>query len=155
MRAIQKRFLLQLRNVRNWTGESANIKPIRRQQYHGPKCVIVFAKERSEGSTDAGSGPRWQHAIQWYDERDLELGNDFLGKLNECITSIEKKPEQFPMVYQQMRRALVKRFPYQVLYEIETEEIVIYAIYHCARDPQEWKRRIDEHTFFDSSSPSF
>ncbi len=42
-----------------------------------------------------------------------------------------------------MRRALVRRFPYQILYEIEIEEIIIYAIYHSARDPEAWKRRKD------------
>ncbi len=40
-----------------------------------------------------------------------------------------------------MRRALVRRFPYEVLYEIEEDEIVVYAVYHCARDPKGWKRR--------------
>jgi hypothetical protein len=33
--------------------------------------------------------------------------------------------------------------PYQILYEIEIEEIIIYAIYHSARDPEAWKRRKD------------
>jgi len=42
-----------------------------------------------------------------------------------------------------MRRALVRRFPYEILYEIENDEIIIYAIYHCARDPEVWKRRPD------------
>ena len=31
-----------------------------------------------------------QQAIQWYDERDRTLGDDFLEKVNECITSVEK-----------------------------------------------------------------
>jgi len=49
----------------------------------------------------------------------------------------------YPIVHRQMRRALVRRFPYQILYEIEIEEIIIYAIYHSARDPEAWKRRKD------------
>jgi toxin ParE1/3/4 len=84
-----------------------------------------------------------QQAIRWYDERDSELGDDFLRRVNDCITSIEKSPQQFPVVHRHMRRALVGRFPYEVLYEIDNEEIIIYAIYHCARDPEIWKRRGD------------
>ena len=59
-----------------------------------------------------------QRAIQWYDERDPEIGDDFLRKVNDCITSIEANPRKYPIVYRQMRRALVKRFPYEILFEI-------------------------------------
>ncbi len=84
-----------------------------------------------------------QQAIDWYDERDNELGDDFLRKINDCITSIEENPQQFPVVHRQMRRALVRRFPYEILFEIVNQEIIIYAIYHCAGDPEIWKRRRD------------
>lgn len=80
-------------------------------------------------------------AIRWYDERDQELGDDFLRCVYQCIGSLERNPRLYPIVHRQMRRALVRRFPYQILYEIEIEEIMIYAIYHSARDPEAWKRR--------------
>lgn len=54
-----------------------------------------------------------------------------------------KEPSLIPIVHRQMRRALVRRFPFQILYEIESEEITIYAIYHSARDPETWKQRSD------------
>jgi toxin ParE1/3/4 len=97
----------------------------------------VKARLTPEADLDA------QSAIQWYDERDRNLGDDFLKKVNECINSLSKDPEQYPVIYQRMRRALLKRFPYEVIYEIENDEIIIYAIFHCARDPQEWQRRRD------------
>ena len=80
-------------------------------------------------------------AIRWYDERDQELGDDFLRNVYQRIASIEKNPLLYPIIHRQMRRALVRRFPFQILYEIESEEIIIYAIYHSARDPEAWKRR--------------
>jgi plasmid stabilization system protein ParE len=82
-------------------------------------------------------------AIRWYDERDQELGDDYLRRVYQCIASVERKPLLYPTVHRQMRRALVRRFPFQVLYEIESEEIIIYAIYHSARDPETWKQRSD------------
>ena len=42
-----------------------------------------------------------------------------------------------------MRRALLRRFPYAVFYEIGAVEIVVYAVFHCARNPRAWKRRRD------------
>lgn len=83
-------------------------------------------------------------AIRWYDQRDPEIGDDFLRRVYQCITSLEKNPRLYPLVHRHMRRALVSRFPFQILYEIETEEIVIYAIYHSARDPEAWKRRVTD-----------
>ena len=50
-----------------------------------------------------------QEAIQWYDGRDRELGDEFLQKVNDCISSVERNPEQYPVVHQHMRRALVKK----------------------------------------------
>jgi plasmid stabilization system protein ParE len=97
----------------------------------------VKARLTPEADLDA------QYAIRWYDERSRELGDDFLRKVNECIASVEKSPERYPVVHRQMRRALVERFPYEVIYEIENDEIIVHAIYHCARDPEVWKRRGD------------
>ena len=82
-------------------------------------------------------------AIRWYDTRDEELGDDLLRRVYQCIASLEKNPRLYPTVYRQMRRALVRRFPYQILYEVESKQIIIYAIFHSARDPEVWKRRID------------
>jgi plasmid stabilization system protein ParE len=42
-----------------------------------------------------------------------------------------------------MRRALVRRFPYAIFYEIGSREIVVYGVFHGARDPQAWRRRRD------------
>ena len=62
-------------------------------------------------------------AIAWYDLKSAALGDEFLRRVNKCIQSIERYPEMFPRVYRKMRRALVETFPYQVLYEIDPEEI--------------------------------
>ena len=42
-----------------------------------------------------------------------------------------------------MRRALLQRFPYAVFYEVGAVDIVVYAVFHCARNPRAWKRRRD------------
>jgi len=97
----------------------------------------VKARLTPEADLDA------QDAIRWYDERSRELGDDFLRQVNECIASVVKTPEKYPEIHREIRRALVARFPFAILYEIENNEIIIYAIYHCARDPEIWKRRRD------------
>ena len=82
-------------------------------------------------------------AIRWYDARNPELDDDLLRQVYQCIASVERNPHLYAAIHREMRRALVHRFPYQILYEIESEEIIIYALYHSARDPEVWKRRND------------
>jgi hypothetical protein len=41
-----------------------------------------------------------------------------------------------------VRRCLVNRFPYGVLYSIESTEIFILAVMHLRRDPDYWKKRL-------------
>ena len=83
-----------------------------------------------------------EEAIRWYDQKSTTLGDEFLKYVNKCIESIERHPEMYPRVHRRMRRALLERFPYQVLYEIDPKEVVVYAIHHCARDPEGWKKRL-------------
>jgi plasmid stabilization system protein ParE len=81
-------------------------------------------------------------AISWYDQKSMSLGDEFLKYVNKCIQSIERYPEMYPRVHRRMRRALLETFPYQVIYDIDPNEIIVYAIYHCARDPESWKKRL-------------
>ena len=44
------------------------------------------------------------------------------------------------MVDEATRRAKLRRFPFAVYYEIESEQIVVFAVWHYRRDPRGWKR---------------
>lgn len=41
-----------------------------------------------------------------------------------------------------VRRALTRRFPYSIYFSVEADVIVVLAVLHSARDPEEWQRRI-------------
>ena len=80
-------------------------------------------------------------AFSWYQAHAPELAIDFLGAVDTCIASIHRHAEAYPLVDPTMRRALLRRFPYAVFYEVGPLEIVVYAVFHGARDPRAWKRR--------------
>jgi toxin ParE1/3/4 len=44
-------------------------------------------------------------------------------------------------VYGDVRRAVVTRFPYVVLYREESEEVIVISVFHTARDPSLWQSR--------------
>ena len=63
-------------------------------------------------------------------------------KLDECISRIKRKPELYPQIYKHLRRAIVKRFPFIIVYDYSEKEIIIYAVFHSRRNPQSIKQRL-------------
>jgi toxin ParE1/3/4 len=80
-------------------------------------------------------------AFAWYGQRGPGLGDRFLLSVEAALSAIQRHPESFPVVYSQVRRALLRRFPYGVFYIVKESNIVVLAIFHCARDPRGWQRR--------------
>jgi hypothetical protein len=55
-------------------------------------------------------------AAVWYESRSQGLGRAFLELLEQTQEDIAKRPHQFPQVYRDIRRALLKRFPFGVFF---------------------------------------
>jgi len=81
-------------------------------------------------------------AFAWYEQQSLGLGLEFLRSLEAMILSIQRHPLMYPTVFADYRRALVRRFPYAVFYEVAPQHIVVYAVFHCSQDPEKWKARL-------------
>ena len=79
----------------------------------------------------------------WYHDQAAELAVQFVRAVDTCMASIRQQPEAYPLIDRTMRRALLRRFPYAVFFEVGRAEIVVYGVFHCARDPRAWKRRRD------------
>jgi plasmid stabilization system protein ParE len=80
-------------------------------------------------------------AVEWYDEQEAGLGPDFLDEIEHTIESIAALPTLYPQVLANFRRALVRRYPYCIWYEITTTEVVIHAVSHLRRHPDYWQDR--------------
>jgi plasmid stabilization system protein ParE len=85
----------------------------------------------------------FSEAVRWYEARRPGLGGDFFDEVTAILTLIEANPEIGTIISAdgQTRRALVGRFPYQVVYRLKPTEIVIVAIAHLKRRPEYWKNR--------------
>ncbi len=81
-------------------------------------------------------------ASKWYEERRVGLGEEFLSSVEACIHSICRTPSIHPTVHENYRRALVRRFPYAVFFEHVGHKVVIYGVFHTARDPAKWRERL-------------
>lgn len=80
-------------------------------------------------------------AHAWYEERVPGLGSDFLVVVERALESIQENPAQFPLIYRDVRRALLSRFPYGVFFVWEAQRISVLAVMHAAREPAKWRRR--------------
>jgi len=85
----------------------------------------------------------FSEAVRWYEARRPGLGGEFFDEVGAILALIEANPEIGATISAdgQTRRALVGRFPYQVVYRLRPTEIVIVAIAHLKRRPGYWKDR--------------
>ena len=80
-------------------------------------------------------------AYRWYEERRSGLGEEFLGCLEAAFETIRRNPTLPRRVHREVRRVLVRRFPYGVHYVVEAERLVVLAVFHGRRDPEVWESR--------------
>jgi plasmid stabilization system protein ParE len=82
-------------------------------------------------------------AARWYEAQEQGLGRQFLEEVRLTFERIRANPEAYPSGYRGTRRALIRRFPYGVIYlPVATTGIsVVLAVLHCGRDPKLWRER--------------
>jgi len=74
-------------------------------------------------------------AAQYYELETPSLGGAFLNEVERCQRSIEQHPEAGTVVQGQVRRRLLHRFPYALLYAITPRSIRILAVMNLKRRP--------------------
>ena len=80
-------------------------------------------------------------AIEYYEEIEPGLGYDFALEVSMAIQRAVEFPTAWAALEGNIRRSLVKRFPYGILYIQQQDEIFILAVMNLHRDPDYWKRR--------------
>ncbi len=81
-------------------------------------------------------------AIAYYEERAPGLGLDFTTEVRAAIQRILAYPQAWQVLDGEIRRALVHRFPYGVLYAVEENHIWIVAVMNLHRQPEYWQERL-------------
>ena len=83
----------------------------------------------------------YDEAGDWYEKERAGLGVEFLAEIDRLLQRIADNPEQFPMLYRDVRKAVAHRFPYCVYFRERNHGIVVMAVFHSARNPAVWKQR--------------
>jgi toxin ParE1/3/4 len=80
-------------------------------------------------------------AVTWYEQRARGLGAEFLRAVEAAISLVQRYPKQNPVVLGTARRAVLRRFPYTLIYVENETEILILACFHARRDPRRLQAR--------------
>ncbi|GAB4479395.1 MAG: type II toxin-antitoxin system RelE/ParE family toxin [Burkholderiaceae bacterium] len=77
-----------------------------------------------------------REACRWYDERVPGLGTEFARAVDAAISAAARRPDAFPMVEGELRRILLRRFPYSIGHGIDAGKVSVVAGFHHPRDPK-------------------
>ena len=80
-------------------------------------------------------------AVAYYDDISVELGNRFRASVRSRLETITERPDSFGRIHEQLRAAMVDRFPYVVMFEHQHETAAILGIFHAASDREKWLER--------------
>ncbi len=80
-------------------------------------------------------------AQDWYEGEAAGLGRRFRQAIDALIERMSDNPRQFPTVLKNIRRALLRRFPYSLFFVVEDDVITVIACFHASRDPSHWQER--------------
>jgi toxin ParE1/3/4 len=82
----------------------------------------------------------FDEAVDWY-EKHCRLGAEFIARVQQVLDRIAANPKIHEVVYDNLRRAVIPRFPYSVIYREEPGQVLIIAVFHSRRDPSIWQSR--------------
>jgi len=82
-----------------------------------------------------------EDAITYYELEHSGLGIYFKKEVLKNIGRIKKFPQAAPIEIGEIRKSLLHKFPYKILYTIETDHIFIIALAHQHRKPDYWVER--------------
>jgi plasmid stabilization system protein ParE len=83
----------------------------------------------------------FDEAFDFYEGRRPGLGCDFAERVQEVFDNIGANPNVHAVVLADVRKAVVRRFPYCVYYRAESARVEVIAVFHTSRNPSIWQDR--------------
>jgi plasmid stabilization system protein ParE len=80
-------------------------------------------------------------AARYYEAKSTGLGAALVVEVAEAAEELRENPESWQLVATEVRRRVLRRFPYSLLYVVEPDRIRVLAVSHNRRRPGYWSRR--------------
>ena len=89
----------------------------------------------------AEAASEFDEAFDWYEARGPGLGSKFAEAIQVVFDRILVSPTAYAVTFGDVRKAVVRRFPYCVFYRTHIDRVEILAVFHSSRDPAIWQSR--------------
>lgn len=76
------------------------------------------------------------NAITWYAQPEIDQASAFLRELERTEVHLASNPALYQRVEDEIRRAIMRRFPYSLFYVIEGGEVIVLACMHQQQKPR-------------------
>ncbi len=83
----------------------------------------------------------YEEAIAWYQDRSPQASLRFESEVERVVRVIEGNPEIFPNYDDLHRYALLRHFPYSIVYQHWIDHVYVIAVAHGSRLPGYWQHR--------------
>jgi len=80
-------------------------------------------------------------AFDYYERQPVGLGVEFMARGQHVFDHISENPRSHAIVLGDVRKAVVKRFPYCIFFRPHTDRVEVIAVFHSSRDPSVWQGR--------------
>ena len=80
----------------------------------------------------------FDEAKEFYETERPGLGTQFDEQIKHSLLRIQQYPQAWPLERKEIRRYIVHKFPYKILYSIQDDKIVVLAFAHLHRQPDYW-----------------
>lgn len=84
----------------------------------------------------------FNEAKAYYALKDAELEEAFADSVRQGLRLVCAQPESGRIEFEDVRRVILKRFPYKLLYIVEADRLLVVAVAHQRRQPEYWFNRV-------------
>lgn len=81
-------------------------------------------------------------AVAWYCERSVQAANKFANEMERMLGRIATTPLLFPAYDDDHRYAMLTRYPYSIIFRVESQTVKVIAIAHASRSSDFWRDRV-------------
>lgn len=80
-------------------------------------------------------------AAAFLDRRVTNLGEQLTAEVSHSLQRLATNPNVGPLIASDIRRLGVRRFPYDLIYRVHADAVIVLAVAHQRRKPGWWTKR--------------
>jgi len=83
----------------------------------------------------------YEAALAWYQSRSPQAAAKFEAEMDRVLGLVSTNPDLFPEYDDDHRFAVLRRYPYSVVYRVQAGQVYVIAVAHSSRSAGYWHGR--------------